>query len=315
MTSKRTPASGLFAGAISGACSCILLQPLEVVKTHAQVYPTSSYGHILSNIRARNGYIGFWRGLEASLFRTVPGVGLYFATLHTLRQQQPLSLGGFQNLADGALARSFAAGVLLPMTVVKARMESGLYHYPHVGAALNQILKTEGIRGLYRGLTVTLLRDAPYSGLYLYLYERLKVSSTFQPIATWSVNLHHLTCGLTAGMTASMVTQPLDVIKTKLQVTTSHHHQSIFGAMTAFMREHGVVGLFRGATPRLLRRSMVAGVSWTIYEKVEVDLLCQDHCLDCLCNMLRVWSFAVGASVCQRLWHLPMMHPGRSFHS
>jgi hypothetical protein len=67
--------------------------------------------------------------------------------LHTLRKHQPEHPNSWQHLLDGAFSRAFAASCLLPMTVVKARVESGLYDYSNVGTALNQILKTEGIRG------------------------------------------------------------------------------------------------------------------------------------------------------------------------
>ena len=52
--------------------------------------------------------------------------------------------------------------------------KSGVYSYNSIGEALRLIHKHEGIRGLSSGLIPTLLRDAPYSGLYLMFYTQLK---------------------------------------------------------------------------------------------------------------------------------------------
>lgn len=124
------------------------------------------------------------------------------------------------------------------------------------------------VAGLYRGLAITLWRDVPYSGFYLYLYESLKASPFGQYARSSSPSLQHLSCGLAAGTLASLVTQPLDVVKTHVQVSNSTKPLSVIKATLDFTKAHGVGGLFRGATPRVLRRAMVAALSWTLYEHV-----------------------------------------------
>ena len=52
--------------------------------------------------------------------------------------------------------------------------QSGVYKYNSIGEALRLIYKYEGVKGLSSGLIPTLLRDAPYSGLYLMFYTQLK---------------------------------------------------------------------------------------------------------------------------------------------
>lgn len=52
--------------------------------------------------------------------------------------------------------------------------KSGCYNYVSVVGALRSVYETEGIRALFSGLTATLLRDAPFSGIYVMFYSQAK---------------------------------------------------------------------------------------------------------------------------------------------
>lgn len=53
-------------------------------------------------------------------------------------------------------------------------LQSGCYNYVSVTGALRSVYETEGIRALFSGLTATLLRDAPFSGIYVMFYSQAK---------------------------------------------------------------------------------------------------------------------------------------------
>lgn len=116
-----------------------------------------------------------WRGTSPTLVRVAGGAGLYFATLDHCLNLFPQS--AVNTFLAGAFARTFAGGVMSPFTIVKARMEflppgtfdSNLHVVRHV-------LHHEGVRGLYRGMVPTLIRDVPFSGLYVLIYTRLRDS-------------------------------------------------------------------------------------------------------------------------------------------
>ena len=79
------------AGSLSGTCSTLLFQPLDLIKTRLQ--QQSEPGRRLSMLRlmgrvvAQDSLAGLWRGVVPSLSKTVPGVGLYFSSMHYMKTQ------------------------------------------------------------------------------------------------------------------------------------------------------------------------------------------------------------------------------------
>ena len=158
--------------------------------------------------------------------RCVPGVGLHFCCLDTLQShfcsgRQPKAV---EALAFGMASRSLAGVLLIPVTVVKTRYESGVFVYKSITDAIRHTYRSEGVRGLTSGLLPTLMRDVPFSGLYYMFYTQLKSvafpfcgidSSTSKQSAKQSVissSFVTFACGINAGLLASIVTQPMDVV-------------------------------------------------------------------------------------------------------
>uniref|UniRef100_A0A0P4VYX1 Mitochondrial glycine transporter n=2 Tax=Scylla olivacea TaxID=85551 RepID=A0A0P4VYX1_SCYOL len=268
------------AGSFSGTCSTILFQPLDLVKTRIQTAITlpsggsnggsgsvgmlATAGRVVRNERL----FGLWKGMTPSILRCVPGVGLYFSSLSWLKttfcEGQP---GPLQAVGLGVAARTLTGVTLIPITVIKTRYESGVYTYNSMREAVCTIYMKEGPRGLTRGLLATLLRDAPFSGLYLMFYTQTK---RHIPLRYMENNLSpalHFTCGVVAGLLASAVTQPFDVVKTKMQLYP-HKFTSFHQAVIYVNHKYGPRGYFKGLVPRMLRRTLMAAMAWTVYEQI-----------------------------------------------
>ncbi|XP_071387378.1 mitochondrial glycine transporter A-like [Centroberyx affinis] len=262
-------------GSLSGTCSTLLFQPLDLVKTRLQTLQSGMQPGsarvgmvtvLLSVVRTER-LPGLWKGVSPSFARTIPGVGIYFSTYHSLKQHFFLdrSPGALEAVLLGAGARTVAGVFMLPVTVIKTRFESGRYNYGSVVGALRSVCQTEGPLALFSGLMATLLRDAPFSGIYVMFYSQTKASlpkevsmSAYAPLANFS-------CGVLAGVLASLITQPADVVKTHVQVSPQLRTAD---AIRYIYTEHGFQGFFRGAVPRLLRRTMMAAMAWTVYEQM-----------------------------------------------
>ncbi|KAJ1660909.1 hypothetical protein IWQ61_000213 [Dispira simplex] len=199
-----------------------------------------------------NGISGLWRGTWPTVLRNSPGSAAYFAILNQFKQAvakaelylrihpsqritqaadydasrspnaQKVVLSNAGNLIAGSSARALVGFMLMPVTVIKVRFESDLYRYNGLYAACRHIYAQEGIRGFFAGYFPTLLRDAPYAGLYIAIYEQFKL--TIPTFLRSSANLQlpvpltGMTAGMLAGVIATCLTQPFDMIKTRMQL-------------------------------------------------------------------------------------------------
>lgn len=115
----------------------------------------------------------------------------------------------------GTAAGLLQSFICSPMEMVKTRIQiqnDNLYKSPM--ECLSHIYKTEGFRGVFRGLNITLLREGPGFGSYFVCYEYLTRKETNEPISTF----HMLMAGGTAGAFSWLLAYPVDVIKSRIQV-------------------------------------------------------------------------------------------------
>ncbi|XP_051549209.1 solute carrier family 25 member 34 [Myxocyprinus asiaticus] len=166
----------------------------------------------------------------------------------------------------GALACSGACMFTNPLEVVKTRLQlqgelqaPGSYqrHYRGVLQALLVVGRTDGIRGLQKGLTVALLYQGLMNGVRLGFYSYTEASGfTAAPGGS-------LIAGATAGALGAFIASPAYLVKTHLQaqavatiaVGHQHNHQGVFSAFVSIYQREGVLGLWRGvngAVPRVM---------------------------------------------------------------
>lgn len=263
-------------GSLSGTCSTLLFQPLDLVKTRLQTLQNSMHPGaarvgmmtVFINVIRTENFLSLWKGVSPSFVRCIPGVGIYFSTFYSLKQHYFLERApnAGEAVLLGAGARAVAGVCMLPVTVIKTRFESGRYNYVSVAGALKSVCETEGPRALFSGLTATLLRDAPFSGIYVMFYSQAKKSLPQEVSSASYAPLVNFGCGVVAGVLASVVTQPADVVKTHIQVSPAH--MTTRDAILYIYTEKGMKGFFRGAVPRSLRRTLMAAMAWTVYEQL-----------------------------------------------
>ncbi|CAB4062281.1 SLC25A38 [Lepeophtheirus salmonis] len=173
------------AGSFSASVSTVLFQPLDLIKTRmiqrTVVFDGATMVTVTREVLSSDAKIlGLWKGIAPSLLRTVPGVGIHFSSLTFLDKIGLKGKDTLSSLICGMMARSTAALITIPLTVVKVRKE--------------------GYRGMSSGLIPTILRDAPFSGIYLAFYSTLKQKAQCSTLPDHDAAWIHFLCGLIAGM-------------------------------------------------------------------------------------------------------------------
>ncbi|TKA28718.1 Solute carrier family 25 member 38 [Salinomyces thailandicus] len=295
---KASSAFHLVAGLGSGATSAFLLQPADLLKTRIQQSQVSTLAQAFRQIlNGPHPVRSLWRGVTPSVIRTGFGSALYFGMLNQMRQYAsglpavPLvsadvkpaqasssalpKLGNVANLTTGALARVAAGTIVNPVTVLKVRYESTHYSYTSMAGAAKDIWAKEGARGFFAGFGATAVRDAPYAGLYVLVYEQAKVQlaalaqrgpDAAKTSASGSATINFAS-GVLAAVSATTLTNPFDAIKTRLQIAPGRYG-NMFQAASLMLREEGIRTMFSGLSMRIGRKALSSAFTWTVYEEL-----------------------------------------------
>ncbi|XP_051985896.1 mitochondrial glutamate carrier 1-like [Xyrauchen texanus] len=131
-----------------------------------------------------------------------------------------------------------------------------------------ELLHTQGIQGLYKGLGATLLRDVPFSVVYFPLFANLNKLGKPSPDSVAPFYWSFLS-GCVAGSTAAVAVNPCDVVKTRLQsLNRSANEDTYSGIIDCFrkiMKREGPSALLKGATCRALVIAPLFGIVQVMY--------------------------------------------------
>ena len=164
---------------------------------------------------------------------------------------------GVKPFANGGMSGMMATCIIQPIDMVKVRIQLGAQGNPFsVGS---QIVRSDGVLGLYRGLSAGLLRQATYTtarlGIFNTLSARLREWNQGANLPLWV----KACCGLTSGGLAAIVGTPADLTLIRMQADNTlppeqrRNYKGIGDAFVRIVREDGVIGLFRGAGPTVVR--------------------------------------------------------------
>ncbi|URE13489.1 protein brittle-1, chloroplastic [Musa troglodytarum] len=147
-------------GAAAGIMSTLICHPLEVLKdrltVNRETYPSITLA--LSKIYKNDGIGGLYAGLSPTLIGMLPYSTCYYFMYDTMKKsycqtKQKKSLNRAEMLIIGALAGLTASTISFPLEVARKRLMVGSLRGkcpPHMAAALSEVVREEGLMGLYR---------------------------------------------------------------------------------------------------------------------------------------------------------------------
>jgi solute carrier family 25 protein 44 len=231
-----------------------LIYPFNLIKTRLFMQQRKSYysgtADAFYKVVRGEGFRGLYKGFLFSSLGMVSGQ-MYLTTYEMTRSYLSGYRSEVRGLVAGGTATLVGQSVTVPIDIVTQIMmmqgqaaggvgssklkprdyyivvKNADYIIPHKktvklrGAVsiVNEIIRKEGLRGLYRGYHVSLLTYAPSSALwwafYAGFYRRVMELGLF-PGAP--IPLVQACCGVCSGLLVSIITNPLDVVRTRYQV-------------------------------------------------------------------------------------------------
>jgi len=182
------------AGSTAGAFSQTVIYPLEVMKTRLALRKTGEPKGILDcakKIYKAEGVKVFYKGYWPNLFGIIPYAGIDLAIYETLKNKicekfsrENKSPHALVLLGCGTFSSCCGQLAAYPFALIRTKLQSqaglGLklslpVEQTHALGLARYIVRTEGLRGLYRGIVPNFCKVAPAVSISYYVYERLRV--------------------------------------------------------------------------------------------------------------------------------------------
>uniref|UniRef100_A0A1J3IF23 Putative envelope ADP,ATP carrier protein, chloroplastic n=1 Tax=Noccaea caerulescens TaxID=107243 RepID=A0A1J3IF23_NOCCA len=250
---------------------------------------------ILTSSPAKSGTVQFRRRAWRSSAREDVGLGSRFACISLVEKCEPREFAPtpaqlLNNplailalvpkdaaiFAAGAIAGAAAKTVTAPLDRIKLLMQTHGIRIGHQSAkkaigfveAITLIGKEEGMKGYWKGNLPQVIRVLPYSAVQLLAYETYK--KFFKGKDDQLSVIGRLAAGACAGMTSTLLTYPLDVLRLRLAVEPGYRTMS--QVALSMLREEGVASFYYGLGPSLVGIAPYIAVNFCIFDLVKKSL-------------------------------------------
>ncbi|CAH0052610.1 unnamed protein product [Clonostachys solani] len=296
-----TAATNLIAGGGAGMMEALVCHPLDTIKVRMQLSrrarapgaPSRGFIRTGAEIVKKETPLGLYKGLGAVLTGIVPKMAIRFTSFESYKQwladkETGVVSGSNIFLAGLAAGVTEAVAVVTPMEVIKIRLQAQHHSmadpldvpkYRNAAHALYTVVKEEGFGALYRGVSLTALRQGSNQAVnftaYTYFKEWLY---NFQPqyeggnLPSYQTTL----IGLVSGAMGPLSNAPIDTIKTRLQKTPAEPGSSAWSRISRIsaemFKQEGFHAFYKGITPRIMRVAPGQAVTFTVYEYLRAKL-------------------------------------------
>ena len=244
----------LVIGGFSRGCVITLLYPLDTIKTRTQNSYHQSYKLPL--------YYGYNVAISTQIPYGMIVFGMYENIKSTLFKYYPEMNKSNVYISSALLSDFLGSAFLSPCEIIKQNMQIGKYNSVYM--AYKRIMYLDGYKGFYKGYTGLVMRDLPFRSIQLPLYEFLKERFIEDNDTSITNSLRVSVAGAISGMTAAFITNPIDVIKTRLMC--SNFNLNIKEVINHILNVEGIGGFLYGITYRTAYLGLSSSLFFLIYE-------------------------------------------------
>ncbi|KAG5854141.1 mitochondrial dicarboxylate carrier-like isoform X1 [Anguilla anguilla] len=251
-----------FGGIASCGAACCT-HPLDLVKVHLQTQQEVKMRMVgmAMHVVRNDGFLALYNGLSASLCRQMSYSLTRFAIYETVRdmmggaKQGPMPF--YQKVLLGAFGGFTGGFIGTPADMVNVRMQNDMKlppelrrNYAHALDGLFRVWREEGIRRLFSGATMASSRGALVTVGQLSCYDQAKQLVLGTGFMSDNIFTHFLSSFI-AGGCATVLCQPLDVLKTRLM-----NSKGEYSGVAHCMKETAKLGplaFYKGLVPAGIR--------------------------------------------------------------
>lgn len=252
-------------GGMSSMVACCFTHPLDLAKVRLQTAkaPGGGLGGMMVNIVKNEGILAIYSGLSAALLRQLTYSTTRFAIYELLKDQFKKPDGSMPGsavlLPCSMLAGGIGGLVGNPADVINIRMQNDASlplaqrrNYKHAIDGLIRITSEEGAKSLFRGLVPNLTRGVLMTASQVASYDIAKGVLIDSFNFSEKSKSTHFSASLIAGLVATTVCSPADVVKTRI-MNSAGHGASALSILTTSVKTEGVGFMFRGWLPAFFR--------------------------------------------------------------
>ncbi|KAE9001194.1 hypothetical protein PR003_g18032 [Phytophthora rubi] len=229
----------------------------------------------MARIVRLEGPLALYAGLPPTLLTAIPSTAVYFTSyellLKRLKAAFPEQNHGLLAMASGSMARAASTTIFSPFELIRVQMQAVANAHPFA-TYVRQVWQG-GARQLFTGLGATLARDIPFSAFYWFGIETSKEYLTERvPIADAQrrrISVAFVS-GVLAGVLATVVTHPFDVIKTRSQLVVYSKDMAPAPSIRQLLRHmwetEGARGMTAGLVPRVVKVAPACAIMISSYE-------------------------------------------------
>ncbi|KAM4125349.1 hypothetical protein ACB094_01G302900 [Castanea mollissima] len=170
-----------------------------------------------------------------------------------------------RRLISGAVAGAVSRTVVAPLETIRTHLMIGSLGHSTTEVFQN-IMESEGWKGLFRGNFVNVIRVAPSKAIELFTFETVRKHLTPEPGMQPQIPIPaSLIAGAVAGVSSTLATYPLELLKTRLTVQRGVY-KNLLDALIKIVQEEGPAELYRGLTPSVIGVIPYAATNYYAYD-------------------------------------------------